>query len=100
MYTSYYGKLQIKDNAYSMAPPFIERPIDRTSIRWECSLDNKLEVLSLENSNIQLSMYYKNIFKINLLHLNQIIWYENSFKSSLRDDSNEWSHHMVWMSNN
>ena len=32
-----------------------------------------------------------------LLFFNQTLLYDHSFESSRRDDSNEWSHHRVWL---
>jgi len=48
-------------------------------------------------SEIQYSMNIQTFLTITLLFLNQTLWCDYSFESSLWDDSNEWSQHRVWL---
>ena len=67
-------------------------------IQWcrDCVSALPFRLLPLQ-AGLQLSM--PNIsFTGTVLYLYRNTWYDHSFESSRRDDSNEWSHHMVLQS--
>ena len=72
---------------------------DKNHITWFMWSHLVPNFFTIGQSGLQLRKSFQNGFHDNFLNSEQNPMMWPSLKSSLRDDSNEWSHHMVWLGN-